>query len=170
MSRKNKEDWGPGPWQNEPDDKDWVDPATMLDCKILRGPFGALCGYVGVPKEHPAYGMSYSFYIEGYVDENVEWWRRHITHRVEYKIMDIDVHGGLTFSGPHTDSDLHWFGFDCSHAFDFTPGLLDGETLQHIRMKDEIYRDIEYVTTQVESLAKQLAAIKRLDDGQTGTS
>ncbi len=150
--RLAKEDWGPGPWQKEPDRVEWVDTATGLTCRILRSPIGSLCGYVGVPKDHQAYGMEHDPFVGNYVDVNVEWWRRHITHRVEYKIIDIDVHGGLTYAGEHGDSGLHWFGFDCGHAFDFTPGLdYNG---------DATYRDLAYVTKEVESLAKQLAAIK----------
>lgn len=163
MRSKNKEDWGPGPWQDEPDRAEWVDEVTGLHCRIRRGPGGSLCGYVGVPKGHPAYGIGYDPYVGDCVDENVEWWRRYITHRIEYKIKDIAVHGGLTFAGSHTDSDLHWFGFDCAHAFDFVPRFND--ILHSIRAGlnvngSEIYRGIDYVTEQVTSLAQQLAAIK----------
>lgn len=160
---KDKPDWGPGPWQHEPDKTEWVDKETGLECKVLRGPWGAFCGYVGVSKNHPAYGMGYDPYVGEYVDENIEWWRRHITHRVEYKIRDISIHGGLTFAGPFPDSDAHWFGFDCSHSIDYMPGLhTDYASL------NGVYRTIEYVHNQVTSLAKQLVAIKREDYEQTG--
>lgn len=55
----DKSEWGPGPWQDEPDKRQWQDEATGLPCLIVRGPVGALCGYVGVPPDHPAYGLSY---------------------------------------------------------------------------------------------------------------
>ncbi len=165
MSSENKADWGQGPWQGEPDEKNWVDKTTGLNCKILRGPVGALCGYVGISKEHPAYGMSYNP-VEYTIDENIEWWRRHVTQRTAYKIDGIQVHGGLTFAGPFTGSDLHWFGFDCSHSFDLAPRLDFGSVLLNA---GQVYRDIEYVIKKVESLAKQLAAIKREDHEQTGT-
>src|SRR5437868_4216905 len=35
---------GPGPWWDEPDKVQWIDPATDLDCLAVRGPFGAWCG------------------------------------------------------------------------------------------------------------------------------
>jgi hypothetical protein len=162
-SKNKKEDWGPGPWQNEPNKRYWVDQATGLECRILRGPWGSFCGYVGVPKEHPAYGMGYEPCTGDYVDENVEWWRRHITNRLEFKIKDISVHGGLTYAGQAPFSDLHWFGFDCSHSSDFAPGLSE------LRSRGT-YRDIKYVTEEVESLAKQLAAIKREDHEQERAS
>lgn len=60
---------------------------------------GYRCGYVGVPKGDPLYGMSYD-------DE---------------KIFDsIWVHCGLTFSGTRDfiEPDLWFFGFDCGHIGD----------------------------------------------------
>lgn len=71
---KSEKEWGPGPWNNEPDKRQWVDKKTGLACLMLRaGHMGHWCGYVGVPKGHPAYG-------KGYDD------------------VDVQVHGGLTFS------------------------------------------------------------------------
>lgn len=55
------------------------------------------CGYVAVPKNHPFYGKDY-FDIEN----------------------DIEVHGGLTFSGRLKDSNDYWFGWDYAHAGDYT--------------------------------------------------
>lgn len=54
----DKTGWGPGPWNDEPDKRQWQDEATGLPCLIVRGPVGALCGYVGVPPDHPAYGLA----------------------------------------------------------------------------------------------------------------
>ncbi len=157
MRSENKADWGPGPWQNEPDKVEWVDEATGLHCRILRGLVGSFCGYVGVPEEHPAWGMLYDHYV--YVEnEGVEWWRRHVTQRVQYKINDIQVHGGLTYANEHVDDDLWWFGFDCSHTYDYMPGMTK-YVLESAQ--GDTYRDLAYVTVQVLSLAQQLAAIKK---------
>ena len=48
----DKSVWGPGPWQNEPDKRQWQDEATGLPCLIVRNSMGALCGYVGVSEGH----------------------------------------------------------------------------------------------------------------------
>jgi hypothetical protein len=69
----NKADWQRGPWDNEPDKIQWQDEATGLPCLIVRGPVGALCGYVGVPSGHPLHGK-------------------------DYDDARVDVHGGLTFA------------------------------------------------------------------------
>ena len=61
------------------------------------------CGYVVIPEDHPYYGLDY---------EEVE--------------DDIDVHGGLTFSGEFEDVDGFLLGFDCAHAGD-NPEVQDEE-------------------------------------------
>jgi hypothetical protein len=55
----DKTEWGAGPWQDEPDKRQWTDAVTGLPCLIVRGPIGALCGYVGVSSDHPLHGREY---------------------------------------------------------------------------------------------------------------
>lgn len=165
----DKSDWGEGPWQHEPDKVEWVDKTTGLHCLIWRNTHGSLCGYVGVDKNHPAFGLHYD--VSDYdMDGGTKWWRRHVTHRVDYKIEDIYVHGGLTFAGLLTRDlviadGLHWFGFDCAHHMDYSPVLMAKEKAlgDDAMTIGGVYRDINYVTKEVESLAKQLAAIKPED-------
>jgi hypothetical protein len=117
-----------GPWSTEPDEKHWVDAATGLHCYVKRHPeMGHLCGYVGVPPAHPAYNH-------------------------DYDKLTLSAHGGIT----HADSiesspmpDLWWIGFDCAHAFDYSPGM---PTL----CNHESYRNMEYVTRECTRLAEQL--------------
>src|SRR5262252_7143826 len=114
----DKSDWGPGPWQDEPDKRQWADEATGYPCLIVRAPLGHLCGYGGVPPGHPCYRRDYG-------DDH---------------LGGADVHGGLTFAGPcmkgvpqdHAvchcpdpgeSDDVWWLGFDCAHGYDFSPGL-----------------------------------------------
>jgi hypothetical protein len=118
-----------GPWSTEPNEKHWVDPATGLHCLIKRHPDSLhLCGYVGVPSSHPAFGH-------------------------DYDKLALSVHGGITH-GDHIESapmpDLWWIGFDCAHAFDYSPG----STFQ--MFKPENYRDMNYVTRECTQLAAQL--------------
>lgn len=118
-----------GPWSIEPKMKFWVDAATGLHCHVRRHPnFLHLCGYVGVPPSHPAYG-------------------RH------YDKLTLNVHGGVTHADTIGDSpmpDLWWIGFDCAHAFDYSPGM------SHTLVQPREYRDISYVTRECTRLAAQL--------------
>ena len=139
----DKSKWEDGPWTQEPDKAQWIDEATGLDCLIVRGPRGALCGYVGVPKGHPAYQQGYSD-------------------------VDAEVHGSLTFADacqPTNDPSrgichleesaanktVWWLGFDCAHHCDLSPadeGRYRG---------DGSYRNFSYVQNECMSLAAQLA-------------
>ena len=63
-----------GPWMDEPDRIEWIDDATEYPCLMIRGVLGHWCGYVGVNSSHPSFLN-------------------------DQRQLDIDVHGGLTFSG-----------------------------------------------------------------------
>lgn len=87
----DKSEWDRGPWDDEPDKLQWQDEATGLPCLIVRGPVGALCGYVGVMPGH-------GFYQTDYNDcpiccGSAENWCEHSPR------SRLNVHGGLTFSG-----------------------------------------------------------------------
>ena len=128
-----------GPWDDEPDKAQWIH--KNLDCLIVRGPSGALCGYVGVPDTHPDFEK-------------------------DYNDVYVDCHGGLTFASRcHTTDDesrhiyhtgevankiVWWLGFDCSHLYDITP--LYDFSFDH----EGMYRDFDYVKGQVNNLAEQL--------------
>lgn len=84
----DKEDWPRGEWDAEPDKVQWVDEATNLDCPIVRGPSGALCGYVGVPDSHPYFEVGYSG-----CTKKPPCGESYCGHS-----PDVDVHGGLTFA------------------------------------------------------------------------
>jgi len=177
----DKTGWDDGPWNDEFDKAQWVDEATGLDCLIVRGPIGALCGYVGVSPEHPWHGISYSgkmnpgegeYDYESAPDGNVE------------------VHGGLTYSDSCWEdapegtgichipeagrpTDVWWFGFDCAHHMDRAP-LMDksskemdewmiAEGREPIGLssfdRHRVYHTVEYVKSEITSLAAQLAAV-----------
>lgn len=146
----DKSDWPDGPWLREPDKIQWMDSESGLPCLIVRGPSGALCGYVGVDEQHPWHGLDYN-------DSGV-W---------------VQVHGGLTYSEfcaentehgichktePGDPDPVWWLGFDCAHLGDLTPGYhplvgclpdFPGDT----------YKDVSYVKEQCQKLAQQLIEI-----------
>jgi len=65
-------------------------------------PHGYACGYVGVPPEHPWFGMDYDTLHNNY--------------------PHVSIHGGLTYASdslPIQKPDgLWWVGFDTSHGGD----------------------------------------------------
>lgn len=162
-----KSEWGPGPWADEPDKLSWTDPVTQLPCLIVRGPAGVLCGYAGILEPHPWFGR------EAYLSEDGS----------PSIGQFVSVHGGLTYSGlcspgadeghgichvpqPGESDHVWWFGFDCGHAWDLSPGMnwvltkvyrANGEPLPDYHSSD-VYRDVRYVMAQVSSLSQQLAA------------
>jgi hypothetical protein len=147
---QDRKDWCAGPWDNEPDKRVWIDDATGLDCLMVRNRWGVWCGYVGVPPGHRYHGVA-------------------------YQDVDVNVHGGLTFSDgcelgrPPEDGichvpqdgrpdDVWWLGFDCGHYMDFSPRMeyLDRAIPGTSITKDTTYRDVAYVEAEVARLAAQL--------------
>lgn len=139
----DKSQFGDGPWQTEPDRVEWR--YLGLPCLIVRNEMGALCGYVGVPPEHPWHGKDYND-IDG----------------------AVDVHGGLTYANKCNDAaichvpkdgepdDVWWLGFDCAHSGDGVPGR-PGLIGAYMNIGTR-YRDVTYVRAEVEKLAVQVAA------------
>lgn len=152
----------------------WVDPATGLECIMLRdNPRGFLSGYVGVNEGHPLFGWD---------------------HRALAVDLGIEVHGGLTYSqicddGPspeprlirelrrichvvvgevplrhatahRADEGQWWFGFDCDHMYDVVPGDVHDRRSSAKAGIGAEYRDDEYVVREIRNLAAQLAAIR----------
>ena len=132
-----------GPWDNEPDKLSWTDETTGLPCLICRNQSGALCGYVGVPPTHKLHGLA-------------------------YPKLNVQVHGGLTYSdscdpagyichhpAPGEPDNIWWFGFDTAHAGDLVPTLLPYRTPSLLPLH-ETYKTISYVQQQTIQLAAQL--------------
>jgi len=171
-----------GLWENEPDKFDGEH--CGYKTAMRRGPMGGWCGYVGIPESHPWFGKHYSdkvkvpqevierpldidkvgainlFCALGRGDEDAkEGWMD--------MVLAIDVHGGLTFSdaccpkgGPEG---LWWLGFDCGHAGDLVPGMLD-KYPEWYRGGDDVYRHAEYVKGEVESMAEQLQKFETTEE------
>lgn len=135
------------PWEREPNSKEWLDPMTGYRCKVWRHPMLLhLCGYVAVPKGHALHGKTY--------DEANNY---------------IEVHGGLTYADKRDG--CFWFGFDCGHAGDLSPGMLwslsdTNGWEQHVQeiLKFDTYRTFEHVVEEVTVLALQLKQLETLKE------
>lgn len=85
------------------------------------------CGYVLIPEKHPLYRKHY---IE-----------------LERKDIDINVHGGLTYSDDHLLVTREWcLGFDCNHFMD-----------------DPNVQDFEYTKEQVYLLIDRVIELENLE-------
>jgi hypothetical protein len=144
------------PWETEPSEAEWVDEPTKYKCRIVRNEHtGTLCGYVGIPKGHKLYGMSY---------QDAE------------KDFPFHIHGGLTYSGQLGGGNVFdgwYFGFDTAHVDDFSPRLAiqmlrwaktDGVVNYH---KEETYRTWDYVQKHVGRLSAALWLIEKTDGGKS---
>jgi len=117
-------------WKNEPVELSWVDQDTGYQCYARRSSIDSFwCGYVLIPKDHTAYGKP-------------------------YESLDIDCHGGLTYSDIHSDKDLWQLGFDCAHCGDYIPNwpMISLDT-------SRVYRNLEFVKSECTSIAKQLKSM-----------
>lgn len=134
--------------KSEPDEEIFM--YEGYKCLIKRNPFmGFLCGYVGLKPDHKYY-------------------------RVHYDKIDIDCHGGLTFSDTWGDQndELWYIGFNCGHGRDLTPFMtrhshwykykIDGEEREAYNDIDErlveyqTYKDINYVRNECKRIVNQL--------------
>jgi hypothetical protein len=135
--------WPQGPWDQEPDRVEWYYRDTP--CLAMRNKWGVWCGYAGVRPGHPLHGMPYQ------VARDL-----------------VEVHGGLTYSdacqgdvchtpAPGDTPDIWWFGFDCGHAFDLSPGME-----AFLRRLDSnyspfgTYRDLDFVKAEVQAMVRQI--------------
>lgn len=157
MKPIDKSTWGDGPWQTEPDRVEFEH--LGFPCLIVRVPHsGHLCGYVAVPPGHPAY-------------------------RLRYDSVNVDVHGGLTYSEscqgqvchvpkPGEADDVWWLGFDHAHLGDLCPYRAARDAQRYRETGDSIwlneagydtYKTVAYVTNEIKKLAQQLrdAAVAR---------
>jgi len=154
------------PWDDEPDRKEWQ--AHGLKCVILRHPRGGfLCGYVGVPEDHPLHGADYgepcAFLVArelGDLPDRQELVKAVLAMASAYKGTPqsvLWVHGGLSYAHnglrDYEGPPLWWFGFDCAHSGDLCPNEQP--------CWGASYRDMAYVTRETEHLAEQLAALAK---------
>lgn len=149
-----------------------------LRCVVLGLNFGHRCGYVGITKEHPLYGVDYNDCTEFLASSSIK--NEPIGKRGIIPIMcaDLsketvspciyfDVHGGITYSGgsgkhPVESSGIWWFGYDCAHFGDAKDkSLMDAEKYDMLRQFEYgVVRTTDYCIAECKSLAEQLFAIK----------
>lgn len=117
---KDKDQWGDGPWQTEPDRVQWQDEETGYWCLIRRNwRIGQLCGYVAIPPDHPYFQKrdsentesSSDVYMKlthellnkygGYGNVPEGEWPDVLEKHPDYQeeLHHLNVHGGVTYTG-----------------------------------------------------------------------
>ena len=120
---------------DEGDRRAWTDEATGFDCLVLRGPLGALNGYVKLPRNHPWVAM-------GSYDH----------------IADIRVMGGISFLSDRLGGEEGWHvGFATGHGGDAAYILRGADTPATAHLAGR-YFDLGFTQAEVRKLA--LAAQK----------
>jgi len=119
-----------GEWQEEYDFVEFI--YKDYKCEILRNGFGALCGYVYTPEDHPLY------------------------EKIEMGDNRIDCHWGLTYASWYFGEKDGKIGFDCAHLDDLVP-LRSRENRDFLGGQfPETYRNIDYVIDQCCNIVDQL--------------
>ena len=119
---------------------EYADEVMGLPIVVVLVDLGHRCGYVGIPQNHPLYGIGCKEAMPGVnrkVLDNMEIGDRGIipifcragddSDTVSPGIY-FDVHGGITFAGESrngsdeypipTENPTWWYGFDCAHCDD----------------------------------------------------
>ncbi|NMK72238.1 hypothetical protein [Staphylococcus capitis] len=93
-------------------------------------------------------------YLCGYVNADV------LRNSREYEIIDEHAHGGVTF---HNGD---WVGFDCAHFGDFSLWryeLFENDDTSNLLIMNEyeVYRDFEYVKSNLQNIIDELVKVAR---------
>lgn len=119
-------------------------------CIVIFTRMGYRCGYVAVAKDSPLNNIDYN-----------DFYNKHD--------IDIDVHGGITFSGELNKAlskePLYWFGFDCAHLYDgkdfeaikkyFGQKEFDWAK-EHLFYSTDQPKSLQYCINECKNLAEQL--------------
>lgn len=155
-----------------------------LRCVVIMTPMGHRCGYVGLPKGHPLYGVDYNTKTKALSAKSMpdvptkkigvgQMLKAMLGEYNEESIspeMFFSVHGGITYSGGGeqskypVESDLWWFGFDCAHFGDGKDLSVVSESMRAIKTMyptHGVLRTTEYCVKECESLAEQLAIFRK---------
>jgi hypothetical protein len=142
--------WPKGPWDGEPDKVQFQDADTGLPCLAVRVPeLGHWCGYVGLPPGHPLHGKGCD---DPLVDTLAAPGGVNFARGCDY--MKGEGRGVCHVPDQGEPDSVWWLGFDCSHAWDISPGLL--ARIPGYPIGDAEYRTLEFVKGACSVLAAQL--------------
>jgi hypothetical protein len=138
-------------WLDEPDREEFE--YSGYKCLILRHPeYLHLCGYAEVTKKHIYYHAD----------------KGHLPYK---DLFSVRVHGDITFSdegdGEYLPKGSWWIGFDCAHALDLSPRMVEMQKQffddRKILTALQSYRNFQYVREQIQRLVIQLITLDFID-------
>ncbi|MFB5619504.1 MAG: hypothetical protein ACE5RC_00025 [Nitrosopumilus sp.] len=132
--------FGKGEWLDEPDQLEFT--YNEFNCYIKRPFSGNLCGYVEIPEDNIFYNRECFKCYELY--------------------EKVSVHGGITFSDFIFDEErqkkIFFVGFDCAHLGDYVP-LVEKykiQNLNHKKFRNEIFKNVTKKLEKLEKLEKDI--------------
>ena len=167
-------------------EKSWI--SIEYPCVIVMTSGGFRCGYVGVPENHPLYGVNYNettHKLAGYIERVFNVREVSLNELMDslgpmvifsaslsgdfYKPeVTVKTHKGLTYSNsycPGTVFENHWwFGFDCNH-FDDKPDMSkiskvrDMVLMSLVENEHGVHRTLEYCFNICVGMADQFRQI-----------
>ena len=162
--------------RGEADKIAWRDPETGYECIVLRDPTGQyLRGFVGVPPSHPLYGFRHDaipsdlgIEVHGGLTygkacevpaQRIGWVKGEAFRICHSSVPQrvLKVVPGTNATDYQTHDDAWWFGFHCNHPGDLIPKRSPNSVIDGVR---PVYRDDDYVVSEVLNLAAQLQAIE----------
>jgi hypothetical protein len=155
-------------------ERDWITSAGLRAVVIMVEDMGHRCGYVGLPVEHPLFGVGYSDKSPA-LKANMERSTEKLSpidvlcaaasepDELNSPLYMFEVHGGITYAGKGdypVASDLWWYGYDCAHGGDVPrPEVVKAKYPGRGYWEQGVHRSLDYCLFECESLAAQLATV-----------
>lgn len=170
--------------------------AENLKCCVVLTSLGRRCGYVGVGKDNPLFGLDYQHELSPSA-ELLEYTKNRSVDKqgiITLLFSDLNrltietacnVHGSLTFSNgdgrfPILQIDpIWWFGFDCAHVGDQPdhvtaqrriPNYFQITSLGTVRSKEYVIQECKNLAEQLANIAACLKGVKKMISTQPETS
>lgn len=159
-SDDKKKWWDYGEWIEEPDEVKFT--YKNYKCLIRR---------IAVPEPYATDLCMFGGHLCGYVEIPIS----HYCFNKNYNEINIDVHGGLTYSEMNEKNE-YWIGFDCAHSEDYMPSSEKlkrenpyqnpfpiSEKFKKYSMFNPIYRNIDFCVKNCMEMIDQLIEIEKKD-------
>jgi len=117
---RDRSNWCPGPWDDEPDFVMWIDENTKYICMASRHLCGGWRGYIGITKSNFWWGRESKYFSQyGSVHGGITRGETEIELMEDITLKE-DFLAGKAYYEITTD-EYYWMCFDCLHYTDQVP-------------------------------------------------